>query len=190
MTSPSGAASPGEPTPYTVLGVPASATAEEITRAYRLAVRGVHPDLVSYPDPSAKSDAIDRLRRLNEAYAELTRDRPAVDRRLNETRGSAGSGARPPTRSAGPTRPVVRLSRRDWEIGRTVLGGDGVRLTVPPRTPPGPFRPFDRGRRVEVDVVHVDARGEILPDGHEWDVDHLARVLSEPRRARRWWHRR
>lgn len=193
MTSATGAAPSGEPTPYAELGVSEDASADQITRAYRIAVRAVHPDLVSYPDARAESDAVSRLRRLNEAYTALTRRRSEVDRQLRAARGPAAApaaGAAAPGTAGRPGRSVVRLTRRDWEVGRTIQGDDGVRLTVPPRTAPGPFRPFDRGRRIEVEVVHVDARGAVLPDGHDWDVDHLAESLTEQRRPRRWWRRR
>ncbi len=56
--------------PYTVLGVPRSATLAEITHAYRQKLRAEHPDTRN-PQAGAASHADERLQRLLDAYAIL-----------------------------------------------------------------------------------------------------------------------
>lgn len=80
---------------YKVLGVPKTATAEEIKKAYRKLVRKYHPDL------SKESDASDKTAEVNEAYAVLS---DAEKRQAYDTLGSqayaaggaGGQGFRPP----------------------------------------------------------------------------------------------
>jgi curved DNA-binding protein CbpA len=72
--------------PYTVLGVPRSATPAEITRAYRQKLRAQHPDTRS-PHEGATPVADEQLRRLLSAYA-ILRDsarRAAFDRAAQTT---------------------------------------------------------------------------------------------------------
>ncbi len=58
-------------TPFEVLGLRAGADPEEIRNAYRRLVKQCHPDMVQ--DPSRKSEAQQRMIRLNLAYEEALR---------------------------------------------------------------------------------------------------------------------
>lgn len=63
---------------YTVLGIPESATQDEIKRAYRDLIRQVHPDHVPNATPYWKRAAEEKSKELNEAYHVLVEP----DRRL------------------------------------------------------------------------------------------------------------
>ncbi|HEU4361985.1 MAG TPA: J domain-containing protein [Mycobacterium sp.] len=98
--------------PYAVLGVAPTATADEITRAYRRQLRTHHPDVRSEASPGTD----DRLREILSAYA-LLRDpgrRAAYDNRADRVRAHGqpirvtvsrgeSAGEQPPLR-AGPVR--------------------------------------------------------------------------------------
>ncbi len=95
---------------YDVLGVPPSASAEEIRRAYRALARLIHPDL------NPGHDAASRFARLSDAYAVLSD--PARRRAYDAGRPSLQSSLpRPGPRSAGV-------------VGRGVLRGADVETAV------------------------------------------------------------
>ena len=56
--------------PYSVLGVSANASDEEIKKAYRDLVKKYHPD--KYRDSDLKDLADEKLRTINKAYDEIT----------------------------------------------------------------------------------------------------------------------
>ena len=58
--------------PYKVLGVNEGATNEEIRAAYLSLVKKYHPD--KYTDPDMKQLANEKLKEINEAYAQLTKN--------------------------------------------------------------------------------------------------------------------
>jgi curved DNA-binding protein CbpA len=98
--------------PYAVLDVAATASQDQITRAYRRKLRALHPDTRGASTP-ADPAADEQLRRTMEAYA-LLRDRArraASDRtaeprpRMTPTDGSSFSG---------PVRIPVRHGRPRW----------------------------------------------------------------------------
>ena len=66
---------------YAVLGVPVTASPAEIRRAYRAAMKAVHPDRQR---PHLRAAAEERARRLNAAYTVLSRplERQAYDRTI------------------------------------------------------------------------------------------------------------
>ena len=111
---------------YQVLGVPRTASAEEIKSAYRELVKRHHPDL--FHAASAKAQATVKLRQINEAYAVLGNperrkryDQAFVQKSQARPHSAAGGGPRrtaPPRREPPPRRktfkfafkmPVVRL---------------------------------------------------------------------------------
>lgn len=65
---------------YEMLGVPFTATTEEITRAYRAAMKRAHPDRHG---PERRTAAEERAKLLNRAYATLSR--PASRQQYDQT---------------------------------------------------------------------------------------------------------
>ena len=65
--------------PYKVLGVNEGATNEEIRAAYLSLVKKYHPD--KYTDPDMKQLANEKLKEINEAYDQLTKNLQRVSRR-------------------------------------------------------------------------------------------------------------
>jgi len=74
-------ASTGDQTYYDLLGVPYTATSTELTRAYRAAIKRVHPDR---HHPEQRAAAEEQAKRLNHAYATLSKPltRQAYDRTI------------------------------------------------------------------------------------------------------------
>jgi len=67
------ASQPIQPDPYAVLGIPPSATPEEIRRAYRNAIAQYHPDKVEQLGPELRQLANEKTKQINQAYQQLTR---------------------------------------------------------------------------------------------------------------------
>lgn len=61
--------------PYEVLGVPETATDEEVKKAYRELARKYHPD--NYHDNPLADLAQEKMKEINAAYEQITRDRAA-----------------------------------------------------------------------------------------------------------------
>jgi DnaJ-class molecular chaperone len=64
-----------EQAPYAVLGVPETATWEEITAAHRRLAKVHHPDRLLHPTAAERRESEARIRDLNIAYSELRRRR-------------------------------------------------------------------------------------------------------------------
>ena len=64
-----------EQNPYKVLGVSEDATDEEVKKAYRDLVRKYHPD--KYGDNPLADVAAEKMKEINAAYDQITRDRKA-----------------------------------------------------------------------------------------------------------------
>ena len=120
---------------YSILGVPAAATAEEIRAAYRRLARQYHPDLNSNPEAEA------RMKEINEAYATLS---DPLRRRHYDIYGTADPGNIDLSRrdrqrrsaSADPPRSRPFIPRRGDDIPATVLitrreARQGCRKTFP-----------------------------------------------------------
>jgi curved DNA-binding protein len=109
---------------YSVLGVPRTAEADEIQRAYRKLARKFHPDVNREPD------AADKFKEIGEAYDTLsdpeTRaryDRFGADYRQYAGSGAGSSGGGRRGGSGGP-RPGPRPGRAAYGNGDGGMGGD------------------------------------------------------------------
>ena len=82
--------------PYQVLGVPSTATDDEVKKAYRDLARKYHPD--NYHDNPLADLAQERMKEINEAYESIQSQRKAARNGggYSDTAGAAGySGYRP-----------------------------------------------------------------------------------------------
>jgi curved DNA-binding protein CbpA len=115
------------PDPYTVLGVPPTATAQEINRAYRRLLRSHHPDTgAAAPSSADPGDGPVSLREVVEAYAVL-RD-PVTRAQHDRNRRPAAAPRAAPRRTVHvdvrvdpggtlPEEPQIRVGPVLWRPG-------------------------------------------------------------------------
>lgn len=78
--------------PYSVLGVPRSATDEQIKKVYRDLVKKYHPD--KYANSDLAEVASEKLKEINAAYDSITKNRGAAGMDYGATGGFSGGSAR------------------------------------------------------------------------------------------------
>ena len=88
--------------PYEVLGVPRSATDDEIKAAYRKLARKYHPD--KYTDNPLWDLAQEKMQEINEAYDAIVKERRAGGSSSGSYTGGQGSYGGGSTGSAGSSR--------------------------------------------------------------------------------------
>ena len=132
--------------PYAVLGVPSSATQDELSAAYRAQARRHHPDI------SVERDAERRMAEINAAWSvlrdparreawdranDLARSAPSgpIDARARDRAATSGSGP-----AASPPRTGARPASVAWRRGPEGEGAAGP----PPGNPRGSVLPFGR----------------------------------------------
>lgn len=105
--------------PYQILGVPETATDEEVKRAYRELARKYHPD--NYHDNPLADLAQEKMKEINAAYEEITKQRSgrgnsasyggysgSTYQQTNSTRSSSGSSVLEQVRIAIQTGNISR----------------------------------------------------------------------------------
>src|SRR5512145_572292 len=102
--------------PYTVLGVPRSATEADIRRAYRKLAKELHPDL----NPSNRASAEERFKKVSAAYGIIgdSEKRRQYDRGEIDATGEPRRGFRRAS-GGGPfdTRPGGASAAEDFSFG-------------------------------------------------------------------------
>lgn len=100
--------------PYQILGVPESATDEEIKRAYRDLARKYHPD--NYHDNPLADLAQEKMKDINAAYEEITRRRSGGGR--SSAGGYSGGYQQYGTASSSSVLQQVRIAIQTGNISR------------------------------------------------------------------------
>lgn len=98
--------------PYQVLGVPQSATDEEIKTAYRNLARKYHPD--KYRDSDLADLAGEKMKEINEAYDEIKKQRAA----------GSGTGAGPGSTGGYGPRPGGQGAYTGYRTDRTYTSSE------------------------------------------------------------------
>lgn len=157
-----------------MLGVETGASTDDIKAAWRALARRHHPDLTG-DDPAAVQRATRRMAEINTAYAALTRDERAADRRAAGDGGAgedAGAGRRGtrgggtgPGAADGATMDPVRAGRAGPpppQSARPVTGRVDLSDTIRPRnqstSPPGSRVPLSGQMPLERDRRQSDLR--------------------------------
>ena len=97
--------------PYQVLGVPSTATDEEVKKAYRDLARKYHPD--NYHDNPLADLAQERMKEINEAYEAVQSQRKA-QRSGGYSASGAGYGTGYGGHIRGPIRAAAAISGCVW----------------------------------------------------------------------------
>lgn len=110
--------------PYEVLGIKESASQEEIKAAYREMVKKYHPD--KHQDNPLQDLAEERLREINEAYEQLSRDGGA--NRQHGYRSRPATGSRSSNQSSSDFTEVrINIDRGNLSGAEALLNRTSVR---------------------------------------------------------------
>lgn len=160
---------------YSVLGIPRTATADEVKRAWRKLARKYHPDV------SKEADAGARMSELNEAYDVLgNADKRATYDRLG-TRYAAGEDFSPPPGwNPGSDSAAARGSAQDGDFSDFFESLFGARRGAHPRGTEFAMPGEDRHARIEIDLQDAfdGATRELLIQTPELD-ERGALVMGE-----------
>ena len=94
---------------YDILGVPHTASTEDIKKAYRKLAQDFHPDKLAGIPPAVAKLAEEKFKDVQEAYEILTKRRAEYDNQLRAAGSAVPPTSRPKPRAATPTPP--RASR-------------------------------------------------------------------------------
>lgn len=120
--------------PYQVLGIPSTASDEEVKEAYRRLARKYHPDNYSADNPLADL-ATEKMKEINEAYDAIKNER--IDAKMRE---QTGEGYRQSTGKTGsgrtggdPNDPhyAAYCEARRYLNSRRVAAADGILSRIP-----------------------------------------------------------
>ena len=106
--------------PYQVLGVPSTATDDEVKKAYRDLARKYHPD--NYHDNPLADLAQERMKEINEAYESIQSQRKAA--RNGGSSGAAGYGGYRPDCGTGYSSPYGTSATRLQRVRMAISQGN------------------------------------------------------------------
>ena len=103
--------------PYSVLGVKADATDEEVKQAYRALARKYHPD--NYQNNPLADLAEEKMKEINEAYESITKMRAGgAAGGASQSQGSSYNGYQQQRRTSDPVYAQVRSAINMGDIAR------------------------------------------------------------------------
>ncbi|MBR4335425.1 MAG: J domain-containing protein, partial [Clostridia bacterium] len=120
--------------PYQILGIPPTASDEEVKEAYRKLARKYHPDNYAADNPLADL-ATEKMKEINEAYDAIKNER--IDAKMREQTGEGyrpGAGKTRSGRTGGdPNDPhyAAYCEARRHLNARRVAAADGILSRIP-----------------------------------------------------------
>lgn len=96
---------------YDILGVPQSASKDDIKKAYRKLAQDYHPDRLSGVPPAVAKLAEEKFKDVQEAYEILTKHRAEYDSQLRAVAPPPPPSSQPQARTTAPTTSHARPSR-------------------------------------------------------------------------------
>jgi DnaJ-class molecular chaperone len=158
--------------PYTVLGVPRTATEEEIRRTYRKLAKELHPDL----NPANPAAAEERFKKVSAAYEVIgdAEKRKRYDRGEIDAGGEPRRGFRRPP-GAGPFDPRTGGARPDDDFSFGDIFTDLFGSMRGRGEPGSPFGARGRDARYSLEIDFLEAaqgakKRVTLPDSGALDI--------------------